>query len=199
MQTVAIEGTLRSEFTKSSTKEIRRENGVPCVMYGGDQVVHFHAHENKFSKLVYTPDFKLAEVSIDGTTRRAIMKDIQFHPVTDKIMHVDFVELVPGKVIKAQLPIKIVGTAPGIKTGGKLLRNIRKAKIMATPETLVDTLTVDVSSLELGKSVRVRDINQIDGVTITTDGATPVATVEIPRALRSAMNEASKGEGTEEA
>lgn len=194
MQTVAIEGTLRSEFTKSSTKAIRKENGVPCVMYGGEQTVHFHAQEQSFSKLVYTPDFKVAEVTVEGTTRRAIMKDIQFHPVTDKIMHIDFVELVPGKTIKTQLPIRIVGSAPGVKVGGKLLQNVRKAQIMATPESLVDKLTVNVSTLELGKSVRIRDIDPIEGVTVTTDGATPVATVEIPRALRSAMTEAAKAE-----
>jgi len=190
MQTVAIEGTLRSEFTKSSTKAIRKESGVPCVMYGGEQVVHFHAHKNAFSKLVYTPDFKVAEVTVDGTTSRAVMKDIQFHPVTDQIMHIDFIELVPGKLVKTQLPIRIVGSAPGVKSGGKLLQNMRKANVMTTPEALVDSLTVDVSALELGKSVRIRDIKTAEGITITTDGATPVAAVEIPRALRSAMNEA---------
>jgi len=196
MQTVAIEGTLRSEFTKSSTKAIRKESGVPCVIYGGEQVVHFHAHENKFSKLVYTPDFKLAEVTIDGTTRRAVMKDIQFHPVTDKIMHIDFVELVAGKAIKTQLPIRVVGAAPGVKTGGKLLQNMRRANVLTTPEGLVDSLTVDVSSLELGKSVRIRDIQDVDGITVTTDPATPVASVEIPRALRSAMD-GEEGEAAE--
>ena len=174
MQTVAIEGTLRSEFTKSSAKEIRNGSGVLCVMYGGEQVVHFHAHQNNFSKLVYTPDFKVAEVTVEGTTRRAVMKDIQFHPVTDKILHIDFVELVPGKAVKTQLPIRIVGIPPGVKTGGKLLQKMRRANVLTTPEALVESLTIDVSTLELGKSVRVRDIDAIEGVTVTTDEATPV-------------------------
>ena len=198
MQTVAIEGTLRSEFTKSSTKAIRKESGVPCVMYGGEQVVHFHAHENTFTKLVYTPDFKVAEVTVDGTTSRAVMKDIQFHPVTDKIMHIDFIELVPGQIVRTQLPIRVVGTAPGVKTGGKLLQNMRRANVMTTPEALVESLTVDVSTLELGKSVRIRDIKTTDGITVTTDPATPVATVEIPRALRSAMDGEDGEEGEKE-
>ena len=194
MQTVAIEGTLRTAFNKGATKAIRREQGVPCVMYGGKEVIHFHAHENAFSKLVYTPDFKVAEVTIEGTTRRAIMKDIQFHPVTDKIMHVDFIELVPGHTVKTEIPIKVVGSALGVKVGGKLMQNMRKAKIMSTPEALVDSLSVDVSHLELGQSVRIRDIAAIEGLTIMTPGGTPIASVEIPRALRSAMNEAKKEE-----
>ncbi len=196
MQTIAIEGTLRSEFTKSSVKDIRKENGVPCVMYGGEQVVHFHAHHNTFTKLVYTPDFKVVDITVGGTTRRAVMKGIQFHPVTDKIMHVDFIELVTGKLIKTQLPIKLVGIAPGVKTGGKLLQKMRRVNVMTTPESLVDSLTVDVSSLELGKSVRVKDINTSEGIVVTTDPATPVASVEIPRALRSALDD-EEGEGEE--
>jgi large subunit ribosomal protein L25 len=198
MQTVAIEGTLRSEFTKSSTKAIRNESGVPCVMYGGEQIVHFHTHQNNFSKLVYTPDFKVVELTVEGKTSRAVVKDLQFHPVTDKIMHVDFIELVPGQIVKTQLPIRIVGVAPGVKTGGKLLQKMRKANVITTPEALVDSLTIDVSTLELGKSVRVRDINTTDGITVTTDPATPVASVEIPRALRSAMD-GEEGEGEETA
>jgi large subunit ribosomal protein L25 len=194
MQTVAIEGTLRSELTKSSTKAIRREEGVPCVIYGGDQVVHFYAHKNAFSKLIYTPDFKLAEITVEGTIRRSIVKDIQFHPVSDEIQHIDFVELVEGKPLKMELPINVVGNSPGVKVGGKLLQNIRKAKVLVKPESLVDSLTIDISSLELGKSVRIRDMKTNEGVTITTNSATPVATIEIPRALRSAMNEAAKAD-----
>lgn len=192
MQTVAIEGTLRTEITKSSTKAIRRGQGVPCVMYGGENVIHFHAQENSFKKLVYTPDFKLAEITVEGTSHRAIVKDIQFHPVTDKIMHMDFIELVPGRTFKTELPIRVIGSAPGVKVGGKLLQGMRKAKVMSTPEALVDSITVDVSHLELGQSVRIRDVKAVEGLTITTPSGTPVASIEIPRALRSAMDGAEK-------
>ncbi len=120
------------------------------------------------------------------------MKDLQFHPVTDEIMHIDFIELVSGKKVKAEVPIRITGSSPGVKVGGKLLQNMRKVKIYATPEELVDSMTVNVSKLELGHAVRVRDLQASAGVEILSVGATPIATVEIPRALRSAMQEAAK-------
>lgn len=194
MQTVAIEGTIRKNVGTKYAKAVRREGQVPCVMYGGENVVHFHAHKNAFSKLIYTPDFKVADLSLEGNAHQAIIKDIQFHPVTNNIVHIDFIELVAGKKIVAEVPVTITGNAPGVKTGGKLQTNIRKVKIEATPEAMVDRVTVDVSSLELGQAVRVRDIIPVEGVTILNPPAIPVAVVEIPRALRSAMNEAKKAE-----
>lgn len=196
MQTVAIEGNTRTELTKSSTKAIRREKGVPCVIYGGNEIVHFYAHENSFTKLLFTPEFKVAEITVDGTTYRTLVKDTQFHPVKDTLQHIDFIELVPGKKVKTEVPVKIVGSSPGVKVGGKLLQNIRKIKIMATPEALVDSMVVNISTLELGKSVRIKDLVASEGVEVLSTPAAPVATIEIPRALRSAMNEAAKAATT---
>lgn len=192
MQTVAIEGKKREELGTKYSRAIRKENQVPCVVYGGNEVLHFHAHKNAFSKLVYTPDFKIAEIDVEGKKVRAILKDIQFHPVTDALQHIDFIELVGGKKVKAEVPLRMQGVAPGVKLGGKLQQSIRKVKIMATPEQLVDHVTVDISMLELGQSVRVRDIATPEGLEVLNPPAIPVAMVEIPRALRSAMTEKAK-------
>ena len=198
MQTVAIEGTIRKEVGTKYARAVRKTGHVPCVVYGGENVVHFHAHKNAFSKLVYTPEFKKVEINLDGSTYHAIIKDTQFHPVTDALVHVDFIELVSGKKVKAEVPVVITGTAPGIKVGGKLQQSIRKVKIEATPSTLIDSVSVDVSNLELGESVRIRDITAIDGVAILNPPAIPVAAIVIPRALRSAMTEDAKGENANE-
>ncbi len=194
MQTVAIEGVVRQESGTKYAKAIRREGNVPCVMYGGDKIVHFHAAQGSFKKLIYTPDFKLADITVDGANYKAILKDAQFHPVTDDIMHIDFIELVPEKVVKAQVPVRVTGSAPGVKTGGKLQQSLRKVSILTTPENLVDNVTVDISELELGQAIRVRDIVALEGIQVLNPPAIPVATIVIPRALRSAM----MGETTEE-
>jgi len=187
MQTVAIEGNKRNELGTSASRTIRREENVPCVIYGGDEIIHFYAHKNAFSKLVYTPDFKLVEITLDGKKHSAILKALQFHPVTDAVQHIDFIELVAGKKVKAEVPIRVQGVAAGVKLGGKLQQNMRTVKIITTPEQLVDSMSVDVTHLVLGEAVRVRDLIPADGVEIVSVGATPIASVQIPRALRSAM------------
>jgi large subunit ribosomal protein L25 len=197
MQTVTIEGVVRQNAGTKYAKALRREGNVPCVLYGGDKVVHFHAAKSSFKKLIYTTDFKLADVSVDGANYRAILKDAQFHPVTDEVLHVDFIELVPEKLIKAQVPVRITGSSPGVKGGGKLQQSLRKVSILSTPENLVDNVTVDISGLELGDSIRVRDIAVQEGIEVLNPAAIPVASIVIPRALRSAMMGETEGEEEE--
>ena len=144
--------------------------------------------------MVYTPDFKLAEISIGGASRKALLKEISFHPVTDEIEHIDFLELIDGQTINAEIPVKFTGTSPGVKSGGKLIRTLRTVKVKTKPETLVDTLYVSIDGLELGSAVRVRDIVVPDGIELMVDGAIPVANVEVPRALKSAES-AAQAEG----
>lgn len=187
MQTVAIEGTPREAFGKKSSKSFRKQGLVPCVAYGGGKTIHFTAPSTAFKDLIYTPDFKVAEITVEGQTHRTILKDVQFHPVTDKTMHIDFLLLVEGHKLTTQVPVKMIGTAPGVKLGGKLTQITRKVKIKTTPEALVDHVKVDVSGLDLGKSVRVRDVEAVDGIEILTSPGIPLASVEIPRALRSAQ------------
>ncbi len=195
MEIVAIQGEQREPKGKKQAKDLRKNNMIPSVIYGGEENIHFQAHPSQFKALVYTPDFKLAEVTVDGKTYKCILKDIQFHPVTDAILHIDLLQLVPEKPFKVNLPIGFKGTSPGVKTGGKLIQKIRRLKVKTTPEKLVDRLLVDISTLKLGSSVRVRDVEPPEGIEITYSPGIPIASVETPRSLRSETAAAEKGEG----
>lgn len=192
MQTVAIEGKIRQSLGKKATKALRKADEVPCVIYGGAENVHFSANTKAFRDVIYTNEFKYAKITVEGKEHVAIVKDIQFHPVTDQILHLDFVELVKDKPVIAKIPVRLTGNAPGVKVGGKLALVLRKLAVKTTPDKLRDAIMVDVSDLELGRSKRVRDIPAIEGVQILNSPGIPVAKIEIPRALRSVMQEAAK-------
>lgn len=186
MNTVSINVTPRTELGKKATKAVRREGRIPCVMYGGSDPVHFTTVHNDVKSLVYTPDFKVAEITVDGTTHKCIIKDITFHPVTEIIEHIDFLRLIDGTPVKIELPVRFRGSSPGVRVGGKLIQSMRRIKVKALPENLVDELVLDISNLELGHAIRVRDIDVVEGIEVMSPGPTPVASVEVPRALRSA-------------
>lgn len=160
---------------------------VPAVMYksGGSEATHFTLNAPEVRHLVYTSKFKIAEITFGGSTHKCIVKDIQFHPVTDDVLHLDFLELVPGVKFKATVPLRFAGTAPGVKEGGKFIPRLRQINILTTPEKAVDEVSADISAMELGSTIRVRDITPIEGVEITNTGAVPIASIEIPRALKS--------------
>ena len=187
MKSIAITGNKRTDLGKKATKAVRNIGHVPCVIYGGKDVVHFSAEVSGFKDIIYTPDFKTADISVDGKNYNCIVKTIQFHPVSDEILHIDFLELVKGNKMKVEIPVRFQGIAPGTKAGGKLTQKLRKVKVKTTPEYLTDELFVDVTKLELGQSVKVRDITLVDGMELETSLGIPVATVEVPRALRSAQ------------
>lgn len=199
MNTVNVTATSRTDTGKKATKAVRNSGGIPCVMYGGKEVVHFTTTHNAVKSLIYTPDFKVAEIDMDGSKKRAIVKTAQFHPVTEKIMHIDFLRLIDGTPVNLELPVKFEGSSPGVKLGGKLQQSLRRIKVKTTPEKMVDVLTLNVSKLELGDAIRVRDLEVPEGIQIMVAPATPVAAVEIPRALRSAgaaeEGDAAEGEG----
>ncbi len=186
MQAVAVNGTPRENLGKKWAKTARKEGAIPCVLYGGKEVKHFTTTNNEVKSLVYTGEFKLAELNVDGVVSKSIVKSIQFHPVTDQIIHMDFLEIVPGQTIKVEVPVRFEGSSPGVKSGGKLIQSLRRVKIKTTPDNLVDQLVLDISELELGSAIRVRDIQAVEGVEIMNAPSIPVASVEIPRALRSA-------------
>ena len=192
MKTISIQGNMRADMGKSATKALRREDGIPCVLYGGEEEVHFSVVGRDVRDLVYTSDFMVAELTIDGKMHRSIVKDIQFHPVNEHILHIDFMELVDGRAVKVNLPVRFKGTSAGVKVGGKLQQKVRRVMVKVAPEDLVDELFVDVSSLGLGQSVRVRDIQLVGNMELLTWPSIPVATVDIPRALRSATAAAEK-------
>lgn len=186
MNVIAINGEPRESLGKKSSKAIRRAGRIPCVLYGGADPVHFSVEPNDVKDIIYTPAFKLAEITIDGKTDKAILKDVQFHPLTDEVTHIDFLRLVDGQPLKLEVPVRFVGNAPGVKVGGKLQQALRKVKIKTTPAHIVDQVVLDVSKLEMGQSVRIRDIQPQEGVTVMNSPGIPVASVEVPRAMRSA-------------
>lgn len=195
MKTVSLTGSPRTEVGKKATKEVRNQGLIPCVLYGKDEVVHFSTKLNDVKHLIYTPEFKIAEITVEGKSHRCIVKDTQFHPVTDQLLHIDFLKLIDGRPVKVNLPVSFYGDSPGLKVGGKLLQNLRRVKIKTTPENLVEELKLDISGLDLGQAIRIRDIEVNENIEIMVAPGTPVATVEIPRALRAAAAAAAKEEG----
>lgn len=196
MQSVQVSGELRENLGKKDSKTTRREGLVPAVLYGAGDPVHFSIKPLDVRALVYSPEFKLAQLSVGGKSYKSIVKDYQFHPVTDELRHIDFLALQPNHPIKVEVPVVFEGTSPGVRVGGKMLVNVRRIKIKATPENLVDKLSLNISKLELGASIRVRDIAPIEGVEIMNPAGQPVATIEIPRALRSAATAEKKAAET---
>ncbi|MCB0578460.1 MAG: 50S ribosomal protein L25 [Phaeodactylibacter sp.] len=193
MEVIAISGQLRTDLGKSATKAVRKEERIPSVLYGGDEVIHFSTTLKEVRDLIYTPDFKVAEVTIDGKTYKCFVKDIQWHPVTDAIVHLDFLRLIEGVPVKVEVPLRFKGASPGVKNGGKLIQKLRRIKIKTTPEHLIGELQVDISSLQLNQSIRVRDIDRVrDNIDVLNSPGVPVASVEVPRALRSATAAAEK-------
>ena len=140
----------------------------------------------------------MVDISIDGKNYNCILKDAQFHPVTDNISHLDFLLLKEGTSVIAEIPVRLVGTSPGAKLGGKILMNLKKVKVKTTPDNLVDELTLDISKLQLGHSVRVREVMLPEGIEVMNDGSIPVASMVVPRALRSAAAAAAAVVGGEE-
>ncbi|MFN4254146.1 MAG: 50S ribosomal protein L25 [Saprospiraceae bacterium] len=186
MEIVSIQGHRKEASGKEHARRIRREGMVPCVMYksGGGDAISFSLNPAEARPLVYTPKFKMAEITLDGKTHKCILKELQFHPVTEAVMHIDFLELVPGIKFKASVPVRYEGTAPGVKAGGKFLPKLRNVKIMTTPEKAVDEVVANIGEMELGSTIRVRDIKLTEGVDILNPPAVPIASIEIPRALR---------------
>lgn len=199
MNVVSVKAEKRQEVGSKNSKSIRREGKIPCVIYGGGKVDYFTVEINQVKGLIYTPEFKIAEIDLDGDVQRCIVKDLQVHPVTDEIVHIDFLRLVDDVKVKVELPLGFKGVSPGVLGGGKLIQNMRTIKIKTTPENLVDKLYVSIEGLKLGHSVRVKDVEVGDGIEVLSAMATPVAQVAVPRALKSATSIAETAlEGEEE-
>ena len=197
MQIVKVAGNARSAVGKKSTKAVRKEGRIPCVIYGGaGENTYFSTTHNEIKNLIYTPDFKVAEIEVDGSLRKCILKEVQFHPVKENILHIDFLELEDGRPVKLEVPVRFKGSSPGIKVGGALQQSIRRVKIKTMPEKMVDVIYGDISSLELGQAIRVRDLEIPEGVQVENAPGIPVATIEVPRALRG-KDAGEEGEETE--
>lgn len=196
MRTVEIIGYKRANLGKSDAKRLRNESQVPCVLYGGKEQIHFYSPMILFRSLVYTPEAAFVKLNIEGEEHTAILQDVQFHPVSEIILHADFLLLLDDKQIKMDIPVKFTGNAPGVVQGGKLQVKLRKVRIKALPVNMPESITVDVSGLDLGKSVKVGSIDA-DEFEILNSPRVTIATVDIPRALKSGEFDEEEGEGEE--
>src|SRR5579864_939458 len=183
MKTITIEGQLRTELGKQATRQLRSEEKVPGVIYGGAKEVNFSAPATSFKTLVYTPDFQLAEVVVDGKSYNCILKDLQFDKVSDDLIHADFLELVEDKKVVATIPIKFTGAAKGVKDGGKLITKMKVLKIKTLPKYLKENIEVDLTELELNGNVRVEDV-KADNYEILNSPRIPIASIVLTRQLK---------------
>lgn len=165
MKTISISVKKRTELGKKSTKDLRKNENVPCVMYGGAEVLHFYAHQNEFLGLLYTPNVYIVEIDIEGDKRKAIMQDLQFHPVTDKIQHIDFMEIFDDRPVTISIPIELTGAAIGIKEGGKPRQKRRSLRVKGLPAHLPDRLEVDITDVNIGDVIKIGDL-QYDNLEI---------------------------------
>ena len=186
MKQIEIVGYQRANLGRAESQAIRAEGNTPGVLYGGDEQVHFYAPTILFRDLLYTPNVYEVLLNVEGTEYRAVLQEAQFHPVSDMLLHVDFLLVTPGKPLKMAIPVRLTGTAPGVQKGGKLVTRIRKLRVKGTIENMPDFIDVDVTGLDLGKSVRVGQI-KVENLDMLEQASNPVASIEIPRALRGTL------------
>jgi len=183
MNTITIEGQLRTGFGKTATRQLRSQEMVPGVIYGGAQEINFYAPAAAFKNLVYTPSFQIAEVKIDGKMYKTILKDLQFDKVNDQLTHVDLLELVEDKKVIANIPLKFVGASKGVKDGGKLITKMKSLKVKTFPKHLREQIEVSIDNLELNGNIRVEDV-QISEYEILNSPRIPIASVVLTRQLK---------------
>jgi len=192
MKSITIKGSERESVGKVATKALRNAGAVPCVLYGGDQPVHFSADEKAFKNLVYTPNAHTVEIDLEGGKKfNAILQDIQVHPVSDKILHIDFFQLHDDKEITMEVPVKVTGVSPGVLLGGVLRLNTRRLKVKALPKNLPDFVEANISELEMGNKLYVTKLVS-DNYKLLHPENTVVAQVRISRAAMKAAQEAAK-------
>jgi len=192
MKTIAISGSPRENVGKRDAKELRYEGKVPAVLYGGKEQQHFAVVIADLRDVIYTPEVNFVEIDINGTKTKAIVKDAQFHPLTDVLLHIDFLQLFDEKEIVMEIPVKLTGTSPGVKMGGKLIQKLRKLRVKALPASMPQNVEVSLEKLEVGSLFRVRDLSG-DKYVITNTPEDTIVSVAMSRALKQAETEAAKG------
>jgi len=183
MKTITIEGQLRTDFGKGATRQLRSEEKVPAVIYGGAKEINFSAPATAFKGIVYTPDFMLAEIKVDGTSYRCVLKDLQFGKVSDQLLHIDFLELVEDKKITVTIPLKFTGVPAGVKAGGKLTTKMKSLKVKTYPKFLLENIEMDLTDLELNENVRVEDV-KVENMEVLNSPRIPIASVAMTRQLK---------------
>ncbi|MBN2635922.1 MAG: 50S ribosomal protein L25/general stress protein Ctc [Prolixibacteraceae bacterium] len=196
MKTVVVKGQKRTTLGKKESKKLREQQIVPAVLYGGDEPIHFAVPFSELRNLIYTPSVFLIDLDIEGETYRSIMQDVQWHAVEEQILHVDFLKVDGEKPIKIDVPVQITGLAKGIKAGGKLKSNLRRLKVKALAENLPDAITIDVTKLGIGQSIKVADLS-VENVEFLDNKSNVVVSVIVTRAAKSASGMISEEEEEE--
>ena len=185
MKKLEIIGFKRANLDSASLSELRESGNAPCVVYGPGikEQIHFYSPIILFRDLIYTPEVHMVDLNIEGTIIKAVLKDAQFHPVSEALLHADFVAFAEDKAIKFEIPVKVVGSSPGLAKGGKLELKTRVLKVKGLAKDFPDVIPVDISKLDLGKSFKVEDV-KVEGFEILTNPNVSILTIGIPRALR---------------
>ena len=191
MKSIDLKVYRREEKGKSAARKLRKEGKVPCVIYGNGSVIHGYVYERELKDLIYTPEVFLINIDLEGEKLQAIVKDTQFHPVTDRILHVDFMQVVEDKPVRVYMPVKLVGFAKGVQAGGQLYQLMRYIKVKGLVKDIPDHLEIDVTDLGLGKSLKISDLH-FDNLEILEPASAVVALVKLTRAAISRMQEEAK-------
>lgn len=193
MKQVSLSGALRAHVGKKDAKKLRREFKVPCVMYGGKEQIHFLTDEKLFSKIIFTPEVAIIKLNIDGKEYNTIIQDLQYHPVSDRVLHVDFLQVSDDKPITIAVPVKLTGTPKGVLKGGRLIKKARKLKISALIKDLPDEIEINITPMDIGDSIKISDLLR-DGINFLDAPRNVVVGVRSARAVVE-----TAGEGTEAA
>lgn len=192
MKTIEIKGSVRKELGKKDSKQIRKSGSVPCVIYGKEKNIHFHAHELSFKNLVFTHEAHLVKIDLDGQEYKAVLQDMQFHPVTDRILHADFVQIFDNKPVIINIPVTVFGDSAGVKAGGKLIVKKRNLKVRGFAQDLPEDLPIDVTELKIAHSIKVGDLSY-EKIELIDPKITTVVTVATSRvALKTEEEEAAE-------
>ena len=191
MKTIEINGAKRTNISKQEVKNLRGSEMVPCVLYGGEEQVHFSTDLSSFKGLIYTPDVHMVKLSVDGKEYQCVIQDVQYHPVTDIIIHADFLQVFDNKPVTMSIPVKLTGASEGVKMGGKLVTKYRRLKVKALPANLPDFISVDISPMKIGDAIRVRDLN-LSAVTLLESPANVIVSVNTTRNVTAEAAEAAK-------
>ena len=198
MKTVEIIGYKRANLGKSESKRLRADQNVPCVLYGGEKQIHFYSPAILFRDVLYTDEAHFVHLNIEGEEYQAILQDVQFHPVSEMILHVDFLQIFEGKTVKMEVPLHFVGNSKGVINGGVLVKKRRKLRVSALPKNMPDHIDVDITNLDFHKAVKVGDI-ATENFEVLDSTIASVAVVEVPRAMKGKTMTAEEEAAEEEA
>ena len=189
MKSVQLSGSLRANVGKVNAKAVREKGNVPCVIYGGKEQIHFEADIRAFKPVIFTPNAHIVEIDLGGTVYKTVLQEAQYHKINDKLIHADFLEIQDGKPVTANIPVVITGQSEGVKKGGKLVLKMRKLKARGIAASLPDTISIDITKLDIGDSVAVGDI-VVEGATLLNAKNVSVVSVTTTRAVAAEANAA---------